>query len=135
MLLSPDLQLQQQAYFNLGNVQVQKSRQAKDLDGLENGFTQAAKTYERAVMLNTNDADAIFNYQYAQTAVAQVRAIKAALANGKASADSAVQRAEFHQAYEIMQQLVTKYQIAGKQFEEYNKKLKDIDDIAHPHQP
>jgi hypothetical protein len=43
-----------------------------------------------------------------------------------------VQRAQFHQAYEIMQALTQKYQIAGKQFEEFTKKLKDIDDIANP---
>jgi tetratricopeptide (TPR) repeat protein len=133
--LSPDLKLQQKAFYNLGNVQFEKAKQAQDLDGLEQGFDAAAKIYERAVMLNTNDADAIFNYRFAQGAAEQVRALKAALRSAKASADTAVQRAEFHRAYEIMQMLAQKYQIAGKQFEEFTKKLKDIDDIATPHQP
>ena len=133
--LSPDLKLQQQAFYNLGNVQFEKAKQAQDLDGLEQGFDAAAKIYERAVMLNTNDADAIFNYRFAQGAAEQVRALKAALRSAKDSADTAVQRAEFHRAYEIMQMLAQKYQIAGKQFEEFTKKLKDIDDIATPHQP
>ena len=53
----------------------------------------------------------------------------------KATADTAVQRAEFHRAYEIMAGLTQKYKIAEKQFEEFTKKLKDIDDIATPHQP
>ena len=48
--LSPDLKLQQQAFYNLGNVQFQKAKQAQDLDGLEQGFDAAAKIYERAVM-------------------------------------------------------------------------------------
>jgi tetratricopeptide (TPR) repeat protein len=130
--LSPDLKLQQRAFYNLGNVQFQKARQAKDLDGLEQGFEAAAKIYERAVMLNTNDADAIFNYRFAQGAAEQVRAIKAALRSAKATADTAVQRAEFHRAYEIMQSLTQKYKIAEKQFEEFTKKLKAIDDIANP---
>jgi len=133
--VSPDLKLQQQAFYNLGNVQFQKAKQSKDLDGLEQGFDAAAKIYERAVMLNTNDADAIFNYRFAQGASEQVRALKAAMASAKASADTAVQRAEFHRAYEIMAGLTQKYKIAEKQFEEFTKKLKDIDDIATPHQP
>jgi Ca-activated chloride channel family protein len=133
--LSPDLKLQQQAFYNLGNVQFKVAKQAQDLDGLEQGFDAAAKIYSRAVLLNTNDVDALFNYRFAQGAADQVRALKAALRSAKASADQAVQRAEFHTAFEIMQGLTQKYKIAGKQFEEFTKKLKDIDDIATPHQP
>jgi Ca-activated chloride channel family protein len=130
--LSPDLKLQQQAYYNLGNVQFQKAKQAKDLDGLEQGFDAAAKIYERAVMLNTNDADAVFNLKFSKNAAEYIRQIKAALLRAKSSADTAVRRAEFHAAFGIMQELTQKYKIAGKQFEEFTKKLKDIDDIATP---
>jgi Ca-activated chloride channel family protein len=133
--LSPDLKLQQQAFYNLGNVQFQKAKQAKDLDGLEQGFDAAAKIYERAVALNTNDVDAVFNLNFAQNAAEYIRQIKAALLRGKSSADAAVRRAEFHRALGIMQDLAQKYKIAEKQFEEFTKKLKDIDDIATPHQP
>jgi Ca-activated chloride channel family protein len=130
--LSPDLKLQQQAFYNLGNVQFQKAKQAKDLDGLEQGFDAAAKIYERAVSLNTNDVDAAFNLKFAKNAADYIRQIKAALLRGKSTADAAVRRAEFHTAFEIMQELTQKYKIAGKQFEEFTKKLKDIDDIANP---
>jgi tetratricopeptide (TPR) repeat protein len=133
--VSPDLSLQQKAFYNLGNVQFQKAKQAKDLDGLEQGFDAAAKIYERAVTLNTNDVDAVFNLQFAKGAAEQIRQLKAALRSAKATADTAVQRAEFHRALEIMQDLTQKYKIAEKQFEEFTKKLKDIDDIATPHQP
>ena len=133
--LSPDLKLQQQAFYNLGNVQFQKAKQAKDLDGLEQGFDAAAKIYERAVALNTNDVDAVFNLNFAKNAAEYIRQIKAALLRGKSSADAAVRRAEFHRALGIMQDLAQKYKIAEKQFEEFTKKLKDIDDIATPHQP
>ena len=124
--------MQQQAFYNLGNVQFQKAKQAKDLDGLEQGFDAAAKIYERAVTLNTNDMDAAFNLNYAKSAAEYVRQIKAALLRGKGSADAAVRRAEFHTALEIMQELTQKYKIAAKQFEDFTKKLKDIDDIATP---
>jgi Ca-activated chloride channel family protein len=133
--LSPDLKLQQQAFYNLGNVQFQKVKLAQDLDGLEQCFDAAAKIYERAVTLNTNDMDAVFNLNYAKNAAEYVRQIKAALLRGKSSADAAVRRAEFHAALEIMQELTQKYKIAAKQFEDFTKKLKDIDDIATPHQP
>ena len=132
---SPDLKLQQQAYYNLGNVQFQKAKQAKDLDELEQGFDAAAKIYERALSLNTNDVDADFNMKFAHSAAEQIRQIKAALQRAKVTADDAVRRAEFHTAHEIMQELTQKYQIAAKQFEEFTKKLKDIDDIQNPHQP
>ena len=36
--LSPDLKLQQQAFYNLGNAHFRKAKQSKDLDGLEQGF-------------------------------------------------------------------------------------------------
>ncbi len=133
--LSPDLKLQQQAFYNLGNVQFQKAKQAKDLNGLEQGFEAAAKIYERAVALNTNDVDAVFNFNFAKNAAEYIRQIKAALLRGKGSADAAVRKAEFHTAFSIMQELTQKYKIAEKQFEDYTKKLKDIDDIATPHQP
>jgi Ca-activated chloride channel family protein len=133
--LSPDLKLQQQAFYNLGNVQFQMAKQAKDLDGLEQGFDAAAKIYERAVALNTNDVDAVFNLNFAKNGAEYIRQIKAALLRGKSSADAAVRRAEFHTAFGIMQELTQKYKIAEKQFEEFTKKLKDIDDIENPHQP
>ncbi len=134
--LSPDLRLQEQAFYNLGNVEFQKAKQAKDLDGLEQGFDAAAKLYARAVTLNTNDVDAVFNLNYAKNAAEYVRQIKAALARGKGSADAAVRRAEFHTAYEIMQELTQKYKIAANQFQEFTTKLKDIDEIQNPpHQP
>jgi Ca-activated chloride channel family protein len=133
--VSPDLKLQQKAFYNLGNVQFQTAKQAKDLDGLEQGFETAAKIYGRAVMLDTNDVDAAFNLKFAQGAAEQVRQIKLALRSAKGSADAAVQRAEFHRALAIMQDLTQRYKIAEKQFEEFTKKLKDIDDIATPHQP
>ena len=128
--LSPDLKLQQQAYYNWGNTQFQIAKQAKDLDGLEAGFQMAADVYAKAVNLNTNDTDAVYNFNFAKNAVLQIKQLKEAMRRAKSNADEAVRRAEFHRALEIMGQL--QVPIAAKQFEEFTKKLKDIDDIATP---
>jgi len=132
--VSPDLKLQQQAYYNLGNVQFQKAKQAKDLDGLQEGFEQAEKTYQRAYGLNTNDVDAAYNWNFTRQAVEQIKQFKEAMRRAKSEADAAVRRAEFHQALEIMEPL--QKTLAAKQFEDFTKKLKDIDEIENPpHQP
>ena len=133
--LSPDLKLQQQAFYNLGNAQFQSAKLAKDLDGLEQGLVTAGKTYERAVALNTNDADANFNMAFTKNAVEQIKAFREAIRRAKGQADAAVARAEFHTAFEIMQNLTQNYKIAAKQFEEFTTKLKNIDEIENPSQP
>ena len=133
--LSPDLKLQQQAFYNLGNAQFQSAKLAKDLDGLEQGLETAEKTYARAVALNTNDADANFNLAFTKNAVEQIKAFREAIRRAKGQADAAVARAEFHAAFEIMQNLTQNYKIAAKQFEEFTTKLKNIDEIENPSQP
>jgi len=131
--ISPDLNLQQKAFYNLGNAQFQLAKQTKDLDGLQQGLEQTEKTFERAVSLNTNDVDAVFNLKFTKNAVEQIKQFKEAMRRAKSNADDAVRRAEFHRALEIM--LPLQKTVAAKQFEEYTKKLKSIDDIANPHQP
>jgi Ca-activated chloride channel family protein len=132
--LSPDLKLQQRAFYNLGNTQFQVAKQAKDLDGLEQGFEAAAKIYARAVELDKTDADAAFNLDFAKKMAAQIKMLKEFMRRSKGEADSAIRQRNYHQAVEIMDELA-KYQIAAKQFEDFTKKLKDIDAIATPHQP
>jgi Ca-activated chloride channel family protein len=131
--MSPDLKLQQKAFYNLGNVQFQVAKQSKDLDGLEQGLEAAANIYERAVSLDTNDVDAGLNLGFTKNAVEQIKAFRAAMLQAKSKADTAVREAQYHQALEIIAPL--QKTIAAKQFEDYTKKLKDIDDIVTPHQP
>ena len=128
------MKLQQQAFYNLGNTQFQIAKQAKDLDGLEQGFEAAGKIYEHAVSLNTNDADASFNLAYVKNALEQIKLLRVALLQAKGSADQSVRQRQYHQALEIMERLAQQYQIAAKQFEDFTKKLKDIDAIVTPAQ-
>ena len=131
--LSPDINLQQKAFYNLGNVKFQQAKLADDLDGMQSGLENAVEPYARAVNLNTNDVDARYNYGFTTNAIEQIKLFKQAMLHIKGEADAAVRRAQFHHALEIMAPL--QKSIAAKQFQDYTKKLKDIDDIATPHQP
>ena len=133
--LSPNINLQQQAYYNLGNSQFQIAKEAQDLDGIQSGFEAAEKSYQRSLDLNTNDMDARFNLNFTRDAIERIKEFRIMLERAKNEADTDVRMAEFHQALEIMEPLQAKLQktILAKQFEDYTKRLKQIDDIATPH--
>ncbi|HEX3626789.1 MAG TPA: VWA domain-containing protein [Verrucomicrobiae bacterium] len=133
--LSPDINLQQKAYYNLGNTQFQAAKQATDLDGLQSGFETAEKSYARAVDLNTNDADAVFNWKFTKDAIERIKEFREMLRRAKKEADLDVQQAEFHKALQIMAPLQSSLQKtpAAKQFEDFTKKLQQIDEIETPH--
>ena len=134
--LSPDLKLQQQAFYNLGNTlyRMGELKFTPDADGLgamQETWTNAVQSYAHAVQLNTNDADAAFNFAFVKSQMDLIAQLREAMLRAKMKADDAVRRAEFHRALEIMEQL-TQNKIAAKQFQDYTKKLKDIDAIATP---
>jgi Ca-activated chloride channel family protein len=136
--LLPDLKLQQQAFYNLGNTlyrmgELKFTPSAEGLDVMVETWTNAAQCYAHAVQLNTNDADAAFNFGFVKSQLDLIAQLREAMRRAKFEADDAVRRAEFHRALEIMEQL-TQNKIAAKQFQDYTKKLKDIDAIATPNQ-
>jgi len=131
--LSPDLKLQEKAFYNLGDTQFQQAKSAKDLDGLQAGWETAEKSYQHALTLDANDTDAAYNLTFVSNAVEQIKKFRAELERAKNEADAAVRRAEFHRALEIM--LPLQKTIAAKQFEDFTKRLENIDAIATPHQP
>ena len=133
--LSPDANLQQKAYYNLGNTQFQIAKQATDLDTLQSGLETAEKSYSRAVDLDTNDVDATYNLTFTKNLIEKLKEFREMLRRAKNEADLRVRQAEFHQALEIMAPLQAKLQksVAAKQFEDFTKRLKQVDDIATPH--
>ena len=137
--LSPDLKLQQQAYYNLGNVEYRSGElkfapSSEGLDAMEENWKQALQSYSHAAQLNTNDVDAAYNTAFVKKQIEFIAQLREVMRRAKEDADDAVRRAEYHRALEIMEQLMQN-KIAAKQFEDYTKKLKDIDAIATPHQP
>jgi Ca-activated chloride channel family protein len=136
--LSPDLKLQQQAFYNLGNTQYRMGelKFEPDSDGLnamEETWTAAVQSYAHAAQLNTNDMDAAYNLAFVKRQIGLIAQLREAMRKAKLAADEAVRRAEFHRALEIMESLNSP--IAAKKFQDYTKKLKDIDAIVAPHQP
>ena len=75
--------------------------------------------------------DAAFNFGFVKSQLDLIAQLRDAMRRAKLEADDAVRRAQFHRALEIMEQL-TQNKIAAKQFQDYTKKLKDIDAIATP---
>jgi len=134
---APDLKMQQQAYYNLGNTQYRQGElkfepSEQSLDNVEAAWKEAAQNYAHAAQLDTNDVDAAYNYDFVKKQMGLIEALRDAMRHAKADADAAVRRADFHTALEIMESL--KNPIATKKFQDYIKKLKDIDEIATPHQ-
>ncbi len=132
--LSPDLKMQQRAYYNLGNTKFRMSDATTDLDKLQESWEAVTNIYAKAVDLDKQDADAAHNLDFVMRGVEQLKMFREAMRRAKSDADAAVREANYHRALEIMEELA-KYQIASKKFEDYTKKLKDIDAIATPHQP
>lgn len=132
-LASPDVQMQQKAYYNIGNALYCQGENAKDLDGTEQLWQQSLKSFQNAVMLNTNDVDAVTNLDFVKGRLEIIKEMKEAARRAKEEADSSVRQRNYHRALGIMEQAVQQ-NIAAKQFQDYVKRLKNIDEIATPNQ-
>jgi Ca-activated chloride channel homolog len=136
--LSPDLKLQQQAFYNLGNTQYRMGElkfepDSDALNAMTETWSNAVQSYAHAVQLNTNDVNAIYNLSFVENQIELIAQLREVMRQAKMAADDAVRRAQFHHALEIMDQLAQN-KIAAKKFQDYIKKLKDIDAIATPNQ-
>lgn len=131
VLNSPDVKLQQKAYYNIGNVQYRQGEQEKDLDGVQQVWEQSIKSFQNAVALDKQDADAAHNLDFVKHSVEWIKELRELARRAKLEADSSVRQRNYHRALEIMQQAVQQ-NVAAKQFQDYVKRLKDIDEIVTP---
>ena len=136
--LSPDLKLQQQAFYNLGNTlyrmgELKFEPDAAGLNAMEEKWAEAVTNYAHAVQLNTNDMDAAWNLTFVNRQLELIAQLREAMRRAKEAADAAVRQNQYHRALEIMGSL--NHPIAAKKFQDYIKKLKDIDAIVTPHNP
>ena len=102
------------------------------LNAIEERWQQALKSYEHAAELNTNDADVAYNLAFVKQQIGLIARLREVMRRAKLAADDAVRRNEYHRALEIMESLNNP--IAAKKFQDYMKKLKDIDAIITPPQ-
>ncbi len=134
VLLAEDVKLQQSAYYNLGNTKFQMGVGAEDFDAIQAAWEEALKFFQSAVALEKQDADAQFNLDFVKRNLDMLAQLREAARRAKAAADAATRSRNYHRAVEIMESLMHNNP-TSKPFQEFTKKLKDIDEIATPHQP
>lgn len=133
VLTARDVKLQAKAYYNLGNVHYRLGQQAQDLDKLETAWKDAAQQYQHALALEKTDADAAFNLALVEDRLKQIAALRELAQQAKAAADAATRQRNYAQALQIMEQLKQQAPIVAQPFEAFTEKLKQINEIAHPH--
>lgn len=72
-LTSPDLKIQEQAYYNFGNALYRQGERAGDPNQQFQSWSQAVKSYESALKLDPNDEDAKFNLDLVKKKLAALR--------------------------------------------------------------
>jgi Ca-activated chloride channel homolog len=72
-LISPDLNLQEQAYYNLGNTLYYLGERNPDASKKSQSWEDALKRYESSLKLNPQDADARFNYEFVKKRLEELK--------------------------------------------------------------
>ena len=72
-LATPDIQLQQKAYYNLGNTLFRMGQQSQEPDKKQENWENAIKQYENALKLNHLDKDADFNQQFVKKQLEELK--------------------------------------------------------------
>ena len=101
---------------------------------MQQSWEEAIKAYQNAVALDQGDHDASYNLALVKQYVEEIKELREAARRAKEAADDASRHANYHRALEIIDQLLQGNPV-GKQFQDFEKKLKDIDGIATPNTP
>ena len=130
-----DLNLQQQAYYNLGNTLYRLGEHASDPKKKTEPWELALKQYDSAIRLNTNDVDAQFNRDFVRKKLDELKQQQQQKPNNiqpsedakkaKAAADEAVRRKEYTAALQIMDTQL-KRDPTTAYYQDYIQRLKDI---------
>src|SRR5262249_7038875 len=114
-LASPDLKLQERAYFNRGNTLYYLGAGLPDPSKKSEVWQKAVGDFESTLKLNPQDADAKFNLEYVKKQLEELKKQQQqkdqpnniepseAAKKAKAQADEAVNRREYSKALEIME--------------------------------
>jgi Ca-activated chloride channel family protein len=128
---APELSLQAKAYYNLGNTQFRLGQAAETVDALEEAWKLAIKHYQNVLALDQTHADAKFNLALVEAALEQIARLRELARQAKDAADEATRQRNYRAARAIMEQLLQN-NFTAKPFEEFTKKLRQIDEIANP---
>jgi Ca-activated chloride channel family protein len=112
---SPDVKLQEQAYYNEGNALFRLGESNPDRKKRTESWEKALQSYQSAIKLAPQDADAKYNHEYVTRKLEELKQQQQqqsqskkpepseAAKKAKAAADDAVRRREYSQALEIME--------------------------------
>jgi Ca-activated chloride channel family protein len=70
---SPDIKLQEESYYNLGNVLYRLGEQAADPAARSARWEDALKNFENSLKLNSQDPDARFNYEFVKKKLEELK--------------------------------------------------------------
>lgn len=120
-LTSPDLKLQELAYYNRGNTLYWMGEKNSDPKKKTEAWEKSIKDYELSLKLNPQDADAKYNHEFVKKRLEELKQQQQQQKNqpqniqpseeakkAKAAADEAVRRREYAGALEIMQKQLDK---------------------------
>ncbi len=130
-LTNASVELQQQAYYNLGNTLYRMGDANEGFAEKQKHWEQALKHFQNAFALRTNDVDAVFNARYVGFKLAELREAQRLLAlarQAKVRAEDAVRRRDYETALRIMAPAMTN-SIVAKEMQDYVQRLQQIHEI------
>jgi len=145
VLPAQDLKLQELAYYNLGNTLYRTGEAAGDPKKMQQAWEDALRRFDGAIKLNTNNADAKFNYEFVKKKLEELKQQQQQqnqqkppepseeAKKAKAAADEAVRRREYRQALEIMENQLQRDPTTSY-YSDYIERLKEVNgvkDSAH----
>ena len=136
-LTNADVNLQQRAYYNIGNTLFRLGEASDAFAEKQKQWEQALKNYQNAVALRTNDVDAVFNVRFVNYKLAELREMQRLLAEARKSkqrAEEAVKRRDYETALRIMAPVMTNSATA-KEMQDYVQRLQQIHEINKPPKP
>lgn len=143
-LPAQDLKLQEQAYYNLGNTLYRAGEAAGDPQKMQQAWEDALRRYDGAIKLNTNNADARFNYEFVKTKLEELKQQQQQQQNpekppdpseeakkAKAAADEAVRRRDYRRALEIMENQLQRDPTTSY-YSDYIERLREVNGVENP---
>src|SRR5437867_1143223 len=133
-LTNSDVKLQQRAYYNLGNTRYRMGEGTKQLEGRKKLWEEAVKSYQSAVALQADDADARFNLEFVQRQVAEVEKAIRLREEARKAAENAAKRValrDYAGGLRILQSHVSTNSAAAKEFEDQINRLSEINRIIN----
>lgn len=145
-IASPDLKLQELAYYNRGNAEYRLGEKNPDPSKRIEAWKKSLSDYELSIKLNPQDGDAKFNHdlvkklleelQQQQKQKSQPRDVQPSEAAKKAKelADEAVRQREYARALGIMEKQLEQDETT-QYYADYIQRLKDVNGVQNPTKP